>query len=162
MTDNGDGNKPEPENLDMAARYVANALQHIGDREQELRGKLQLVAEERKRLAVALRALEPEHPLVQPTTKAKAKRATASAEAVRRVWEWINARPGLGQQAFTIRQAADALDISDDLARRAIYALRDAEALRAAGKVKRPNGQPAMQFRMMDFAAGNLLVKADG
>jgi hypothetical protein len=149
---NGSG---DDRGLDMAAQTVADALKQIAGREQELKGQLQLVAEERKRLAIALRALEPEHPLVQPTAKSKAKRGAASVEVIRPVWQWIvNARPP--QQAFTVRQVADGLGVSDDQVRRAIYALRDAEALRAAGKVQR-KGQPAMQFRVMDREAGDRL-----
>lgn len=144
--------------LDIAARHVADALRQVSDREQELKGQMQLVAEERKRLTVALRALEPEHSLVA-MAKSKRKSKSASPEALLRTWEWVK---GL-ERAFTIREAADAMGYkSDDPVRRAIYQLRDIEALRAAGKIKIGKGYPAMQFRVMDREAGDSLVMDNG
>ena len=147
--------------LDRAARYIAESLGHVRGREEELRGQLQLVVEERKSLTTALRALNPEHPLVQQAAKAKRPGAgrQPTAAATRRVWEFLLAEDH-ADQPFSVPLLAQAIGAkTDDPIRRAVYALRDAEALRAVGKQKTSeHGQPSMMFRVMDREAGAAFV----
>ena len=153
-------NGSEPvDRLQRITDELAEETKAAQERVERAKGAWELAKAEAQHVFAALRALDPEHELVKVKPKSKSKGQGPPREATTRVWDWVVKHDP--SHAFTIREVAEDLDYSsDDSVRRAIYALRDAEALRAAGKIKSEKGHPATQFRMMDLDAGEELVKA--
>jgi hypothetical protein len=144
--------------LDAAAKYVADALGQVHARKEELAGALELVRQEERRLATALRALAPDHPLVGavPGPKPKGKGGGSAyqrihPDALDRLAAWIRER---GDEAFSTADVhADLHGPNSDHWRRGLYWLREHQVIRAAGKKKRADGkgQPAQTYRVMDL-----------
>lgn len=149
------------EGLDAAVAYVAGAYERIDAREQELRGQLQLVHEERTRLRTALRALAPDHPLAAASKpgpkqkKSKPRPMSMRPDAFDRVWAWIKEHG----DDFTVPEAIDAMegDPSHEPVRRAITQLRDAQAIRLVGKGGKSG--TAQVFRVLDVGAGDRFAR---
>jgi hypothetical protein len=157
-----------------AEGYLARAIEDIGDglariraRREELVGALQLTREEERKLTTALRALAPEHPLAAVSERQKRRQSQAGIKpgsvkpaSFQTVWAWVRER---GDESFSIREAAEAIGAaSEDPVRRTLYALRDGEAIRLAGREHRHGGTvPAQVFRLLDVEAGERAVEAN-
>ena len=138
---------------------LAEEVHAAQERAERAKGVWELAKAESQHVSAALKALDPEHKLVQSTAKpTKGKKSSPPSQEVMDLVEgWLRDRVQLSpDEGFTVRQVAEGLKATstDDPIRRAIYYLRDQELLRAAGKVKvGDHGQPAMQFKVMDKAA---------
>lgn len=158
--------------LDAAIALLAETYEHARQEADKLATRLAQAKAEEKRIVQAIRALEPDHPVVRragngpgrPKSKAETQRTlqdqdrwNLDPEKFSTVWAWLVER---GEEPFTRKTIEDQFEgqISHHTVSRIVHRLRSVEALRLAGKVPPPEGEGGIAkdgFRLLDVEAGN-------
>lgn len=152
---------------------IAAAADLLADRLEKIRAELaafDALRDEQRRVTSALRALAPDHELVQavakpgPKPNGTRKRAGYGAarnmrpESLELIWAWVRER---GDETFTAPDVIDALAEVEgapthEPIRRGLKMLRDGQAIRLAGKGGKSGS--ANVFRLLDVGAGDAVL----
>jgi len=133
----------------LIVQQLEDALQDARRESTDARRVLRIAEEQESGLAKALRALKPDHPLVQKEAPAAkhvrpAKRKQVSNALIDRAREVVFQ----SEEPVTVSYVAARLDVSTSAANAALQTLRSREEIRLAGKERSP-GAPSL------FAAMN-------
>lgn len=143
---------------------IAEAYEGIHARVEEKQSELTTLKEEQGRLARALRALAPDHPVL-PEPAGKTKRGPGrppkqggdtyervQPDSLDAVWAWVSEQ---GNESFTQADAGLALDgrVSRPSVSKSLALLRSGEAIRFMGRTAIRGGK-SDTFRLLDLEAG--------